>query len=78
MSFLQLPMSNFLNRFGSPNPANPGEKHLTNTRSGLIVGLLSIGTLAGALIASKVADKFGRRNAMSLAAFMVSIGRFRE
>ena len=41
-------MEDFLDRFGDCNPET-GVCHFSNVRSGLIVGLLSIGTLFGAL-----------------------------
>lgn len=41
-------MDDFLERFGEPNGA--GGFAFTNVRSGLIVALLSVGTLIGALI----------------------------
>lgn len=50
-------MDDFLNRFGE-NGA------FSDVRSGTIVGLLSIGTLIGVLIAAPVADIFGRRIAI--------------
>ncbi len=55
-----LEMSSFLNRFGNKTDAN-GNAAFTDVRSGTIVGLLSIGTLIGAVGAAPIADKFGRR-----------------
>ncbi|RDI83491.1 hypothetical protein Vi05172_g6733 [Venturia inaequalis] len=55
--FLEMP--NFLNTFA--DTTKNGQPAFSNSRSGTIVGLLSIGTLIGALIAAPVADKFGRR-----------------
>ncbi|KAK8063216.1 hexose transporter, partial [Apiospora saccharicola] len=69
--FLEMP--NFVERFGSPQPPN-GEMGFSNTRSGLIVGLLSIGTLVGALMAAPVADKIGRRMSICLWTIIVSVG----
>ncbi|KAH8103689.1 general substrate transporter [Phellopilus nigrolimitatus] len=46
----------------------------SNVRSGLIVALLSIGTLFGALLGAPVADYFGRRHAMSLECLIFCIG----
>ncbi|GAB7344832.1 hypothetical protein MBLNU457_3285t2 [Dothideomycetes sp. NU457] len=57
--FLEMP--DFLNRFGNTTDPNTGLIAFTNVRSGTIVGLLSIGTLIGAIIAAPIADKFGRR-----------------
>ncbi|KAK8062146.1 MFS transporter- SP family- sugar:H+ symporter [Apiospora hydei] len=56
-----------------PQPPN-GKLGFSNTRSGLIVGLLSIGTLVGALIAAPVADKIGRRWSICLWTIIVSVG----
>lgn len=53
-----LEMDNFLSRFGN-EPGNPAA--FSNVRSGTIVGLLSIGTLIGALCSAPIADIFGRR-----------------
>ncbi|KAH0290152.1 general substrate transporter, partial [Aureobasidium sp. EXF-3399] len=49
-----LAMPDFLNRFSENGEFTP-------VREGTIVGLLSIGTLLGAIIAAPIADKFGRR-----------------
>lgn len=55
-----LEMSDFLGRFGDTTTAN-GDPAFSNSRSGTIVGLLSIGTLLGAIGAAPVADAAGRR-----------------
>ncbi|KAL1302098.1 hypothetical protein AAFC00_002534 [Neodothiora populina] len=49
-----LEMEDFLERFGS-------DGKFTNVRSGTIVGLLSIGTLIGCIVAAPIANIFGRR-----------------
>ncbi|KAJ5490872.1 High-affinity fructose transporter ght6 [Penicillium diatomitis] len=67
-----LEMKNFLQRFGEPN-AN-GTYYFTNVRSGLIVALLSIGTLMGALVAGFVADRIGRKWSISLWSAIVCVG----
>ncbi|GAM87228.1 hypothetical protein ANO11243_052500 [Dothideomycetidae sp. 11243] len=54
-----LETKDFLQRFG--DRGTPNDRSFSNVRSGTIVGLLSIGTLIGALIAAPIADKFGRR-----------------
>ncbi|PSN63955.1 general substrate transporter [Corynespora cassiicola Philippines] len=56
--FLNMP--DFLQRFADQK-SETGEISFSHSRSGTIVGLLSIGTLIGALIAAPIADKFGRR-----------------
>ncbi|KAF2490908.1 general substrate transporter [Lophium mytilinum] len=55
--FLEMP--DFLLRFH--DTTKEGKPAFSNSRSGTIVGLLSIGTLIGALIAAPVSDKFGRK-----------------
>ena len=55
-----LEMSDFLQRFGNTTTADGGPA-FTNARSGTIVGLLSIGTLIGAIGAAPIADAAGRR-----------------
>ncbi|KAI0480674.1 hexose transporter [Xylariaceae sp. FL0804] len=68
--FLEQP--DFLRRFGQRQP--DGTYAFSNVRSGLIVGLLSIGTLMGALVAAPVADRIGRRWSVSLWSAVVSVG----
>lgn len=53
-------MPSFQQRFGSFD-SQTGEYAFTNVKTGLIVGLLSIGTLIGALTAAPVADLIGRK-----------------
>ncbi|KAL7412779.1 general substrate transporter [Mrakia frigida] len=70
-----LPMPDFVERFAEVNTADPtGPKIFSNVRSGLIVGLLSIGTLGGAFIGSFVSDALGRRKAMTVSSFIVCVG----
>lgn len=58
-------MEDFRERFhdvgNQPDPNLPNAYGFTNARSGTIVGLLSIGTMIGALISAPIADTFGRR-----------------
>lgn len=65
-------MPDFLQRFGQRH--DNGEYYFSNVRSGLIVAMLSIGTLIGALIAAPIADKIGRRYSLSLASAILSVG----
>jgi SP family sugar:H+ symporter-like MFS transporter len=65
-------MPDFLQRFGQRH--DNGEYYFSNVRSGLIVGMLSIGTLIGALIAAPIADKIGRRYSLSLASCILAVG----
>ncbi len=52
-------MPDFQQRFGQRH--SDGTYYFSNVRSGLIVGLLSIGTLFGALVGGPLADLIGRR-----------------
>ncbi|TRX94367.1 hypothetical protein FHL15_004834 [Xylaria flabelliformis] len=72
--FLEMP--DFQRRFGEASDDGMGgtKYSFTAVRSGLIVGLLSIGTLVGALIAAPIADKIGRRLSVSLWCTVTSIG----
>ncbi|PIA93621.1 High-affinity fructose transporter ght6 [Cercospora beticola] len=56
--FLEMP--DFLRRFGNVGDS-PDTYAFTDAVSGTIVGLLSIGTMFGALCSAPVADKFGRK-----------------
>ena len=53
-----LGMAEFQQRFGQRSSNGDGY-HFSNVRSGLIVALLSIGTLMGALIGGPIADRIG-------------------
>jgi SP family sugar:H+ symporter-like MFS transporter len=65
-------MSDFVRRFGQRHA--DGTYYFSNVRSGLIVALLSIGTLFGALIAAPIADKVGRRYSISFWSTIVCVG----
>ncbi|ETN45700.1 uncharacterized protein HMPREF1541_09533 [Cyphellophora europaea CBS 101466] len=54
-----LAMPDFLERFGLQH--DDGTYYFSNVRSGLIVGMLSIGTLMGALVGGPIADIIGRK-----------------
>ncbi|KAI0791266.1 general substrate transporter [Abortiporus biennis] len=59
-------MQDFLLRFATcSDPTNASTCQFSIVREGLIVALLSIGTLIGALLGAKIADFLGRRRAMS-------------
>ena len=59
--------TDFLQRFGQNGK-------FSNVRSGLIVGMLSIGTLFGALIAAPFANRFGRKYSISAWCIVFIIG----
>ncbi|KAI9810284.1 MAG: hexose transporter hxt1 [Pycnora praestabilis] len=68
-----LAMEDFLRRFGQYN-AQTNKYYFSNVRAGLIVGLLSIGTLIGALIGAPIADKFGRKPSISFWCIIFIVG----
>jgi len=65
-------MPDFLERFGQSD--GNGGYAFSNVRSGLIVALLSIGTLFGALIAAPVADAIGRRLSVCVWCLVCGVG----
>ncbi|KAK0471387.1 general substrate transporter [Armillaria novae-zelandiae] len=68
-------MEDFRLRFATCEiPDDVSTCHFTNVRSGLIVGLLSIGTLFGALFGAPTADYLGRRYAMVIECGLFIIG----
>ncbi|ORY08993.1 MFS monosaccharide transporter-like protein [Clohesyomyces aquaticus] len=67
-----LAMKDFLNRFGEHHA--DGTAYFSNVRSGLIVALLSIGTLIGALIGAPLADWIGRKYSIVFWCMIFSVG----
>ncbi|KAN0137630.1 General substrate transporter [Lactarius tabidus] len=68
-------MDDFLVRFAQCGvPGDVSTCQFSRVREGLIVALLSIGTLIGALAGAPTADFFGRRRAMQLECLVFSIG----
>ncbi|PSR84219.1 hypothetical protein PHLCEN_2v5507 [Hermanssonia centrifuga] len=68
-------MPDFVQRFAQcTNQADVSTCHFSNVRAGLIVSLLSIGTLVGALMGAPVADWLGRRKAMTAECVIFMIG----
>jgi MFS transporter, SP family, sugar:H+ symporter len=65
-------MPDFLRRFGQTH--SDGTHYFSNVRSGLIVAMLSIGTLIGALVAAPIADIIGRRLSITFWCVIFSIG----
>ncbi|KZT03055.1 general substrate transporter [Laetiporus sulphureus 93-53] len=68
-------MEDFLLRFGNcQTPGDANSCHFTNVREGLIVALLSIGTLVGSLLGAPTADFLGRRYAMVAESMVFCVG----
>lgn len=65
-------MRDFRRRFGQRH--DDGTFYFSNVRSGLIVALLSIGTLFGALVAAPIADKVGRKISIMFWCAIVCVG----
>lgn len=64
-------MDNYLRRYGQYIDGSWG---LTDVRAGLIVGMLSIGTLVGALVGAPLADFLGRKWSITLWNIILIIG----
>ncbi|KAH9850449.1 general substrate transporter [Lenzites betulinus] len=68
-------MDDFKLRFAQcGTPGDVSSCNFSVVREGLIVALLSIGTLIGALVGAPTADYFGRRYAMSLECIVFMVG----
>ncbi|OAX39836.1 general substrate transporter [Rhizopogon vinicolor AM-OR11-026] len=68
-------MDDFLLRFATcSTPGDAATCTFSTVREGLIVSLLSIGTLVGALLGAPVADFLGRRHAISVECLVFTIG----
>ncbi|PPQ99376.1 hypothetical protein CVT24_009206 [Panaeolus cyanescens] len=70
-----LVMDDFKLRFATCGDASdPGSCEFSDVRAGLIVALLSVGTLFGTLIGAPIADWIGRRWAMVVDCVVFSVG----
>jgi len=68
-------MEDFRQRFGTcSNPGDASSCDLSVVRAGLVVSLLSIGTLVGALCGAPIADAIGRRYAMASECIIFIVG----
>lgn len=65
-------MPDFLEKFADIQTTNPPS--FSNVREGLIVAILSIGTLIGAIVAGPVADKVGRKKSIVLWCIIFIVG----
>lgn len=65
-------MTDYLRRFGQRHA--DGTYYFSNVRSGLIVAMLSIGTLIGALLGAPLADWLGRKYSIIVWCAIFSVG----
>ncbi|GAA5999125.1 sugar porter family MFS transporter [Rhodotorula paludigena] len=70
-----LEMDDFKRRFAQcTDPSNADTCEFSNVRTGLIVAMLSIGTLFGSLVGATLADRLGRRYAIVVDNIVLIIG----
>ncbi|GAA6027148.1 hypothetical protein JCM8097_002431 [Rhodosporidiobolus ruineniae] len=76
LSIHQIPlrMDDFKRRFASCGDTPLADCEFSNVRSGLIVAMLSIGTLFGSLIGATLADRLGRKKAIVIDNIIIIIG----
>ncbi|BGP16183.1 hypothetical protein JCM10213_001399 [Rhodosporidiobolus nylandii] len=67
-------MDDFKRRFAGCGNTPLADCSFSHVRSGLIVGMLSIGTLIGALIGATLADRLGRKKAVVVDNAMIIVG----
>ncbi|KAI9925872.1 hypothetical protein ASPWEDRAFT_42539 [Aspergillus wentii DTO 134E9] len=67
-------MSNYMQRYAEHTGPGPEDYAFSNVRSGLIVSILSIGTLIGALVGAPVADYIGRRWSITIWCLIMMVG----
>lgn len=67
-------MDDFLRRFAQRSLGSDPPYKFSNVREGLVVGLLSIGSLVGALLAAPLSNRVGRRMAMITACVIFFVG----
>lgn len=65
-------MSNYLERYGELD--EHGKYVFSTVRSGLIVSLLSVGTLIGALLGAPLADRLGRKWSITIWCLILNVG----
>lgn len=71
-------MQPYIDLFGNTVDPATGLKAFTNTRQGLIVGIVNIGTLVGCLLSSPLADKYGKRLSIRIWCIVFMIGNVLE
>ena len=65
-------MTDYLQRYGEPD--GKGGYQFSNVRAGLIVGLLSVGTLIGSLCGAPIADMIGRKWSITFWCLILNVG----
>jgi len=66
-------ITRFRNDFGTPQPPD-GQIGFTNSLRGTFVAILSVGTFCGALCASQICDRVGRRLGLIITCAIFSVG----